>query len=299
MIHVLDLNYGVPRTTAAFAVETDEGPVLVETGPDSTHEVLIRHLENLGYAPEDVRRVFVTHIHLDHAGAAGRFAEKGAKIYVHPLGAKHLRDPSRLLASAHRIFGERTEELWGRPRAVASDRIRVVEDGEVVDLGKLKIQALETPGHADHHLTWRIEDAVFTGDAGGVRIGNGPVLAPTPPPEIRVETWRRSIEKLRSLRAEEIYLSHFGRFTNVEEHLAGLEDCLLEWSRWVRLRVRENKPRGAVISEFVNYAAGGLMRAGLGPDGLREYAFADPAWMNAKGLIRYWQKRLENAPPTK
>lgn len=290
MIHVLDLDYGVPRTTAAFVVETGEGPVLVETGPDSTYGVLVERLGILGYAPDDVRNVLVTHIHLDHAGAAWRFAEQGTKVHVHPRGVKHLRDPSRLLASARRIFGERTEELWGRPIPVAADRIKVVEDGEILRFGGVSIEALETLGHAEHHLTWKIEDAIFTGDAGGVRIGKGPVFAPTPPPEIRVETWQNSIARLRSLHAKEIYLSHFGRFTDIEKHLADLESRLLEWTAWMRKRLAEKKTQNVIIPEFGAHVTNELVRAGLGPDELREYEIADPAWMNAQGLIRYWEK---------
>ncbi len=290
MIHVLDLEYGAPRTTAAFLVETGRGPVLIETGPDSTYNVLVRHLKTLGYEPEDVRHVFVTHIHLDHAGAAWRFAKQGARIHVHPRGAKHLRDPSRLLASAGRIFGERTKDLWGHPMPITADRTQVVEDGEVLRLGGVRMEALETPGHADHHLTWRIESTIFTGDVGGVRIGKGPVFAPTPPPEIRVEVWRKSIARLRNLHAEEIYLSHFGRFTDVGEHLEYLEISLLEWTAWMKARMDENKSWDIIASEFEQYVAEGLIRAGLGPDELQEYAFADPAWMNAQGLIRYCQK---------
>lgn len=290
MIHVLDLDYGVPRTTAAFLVEAQEGPVLIETGPDSTYNTLVERMQALGYEPEDVRNVLVTHIHLDHAGAAWRFAEHGAKIHVHPRGVKHLRDPSRLMDSAERIFGERTEELWGRPRPIAVDRIRAVDDGEVLRLGGVKIEALETPGHADHHLTWKIENLIFTGDVGGVRIGKGPVFAPTPPPEIRVKIWQKSIARLKSLRAEEINLSHFGRFTDVEEHLADLEVCLLEWTAWMRSRLEENEPQDTVISAFSDYVTAGLVELGLNPDELQEYEIADPAWMNALGLIRYRQK---------
>ena len=293
LIHVLDLNYGVPRTTAAFLVETDEGPILIETGPDSTYGTLVGRLEELGYASEDVRHVLVTHIHLDHAGSAWRFAEQGATVYVHALGAKHLRDPSRLLASAGRIFGSRTEELWGKPGPVVAGRMRVVENGEVLRLGKVNVEALETPGHADHHLTWRIEDTIFAGDAGGVRIGNGPIFAPTPPPEIRVETWQASIARLRSLRAREIYVSHFGRFTDVEEHLARLENCLLGWASWIKTRMEKNEPHEDLVSEFSNYVTTELVQTGLSPNELREYEIADPAWMNARGLIRFWQKRAE------
>ena len=257
--------------------------------------MLVKHLAALGYAPEDIQHALVTHIHLDHAGAAGRFAEHGAKIYVHPRGVKHLRDPSRLLASARRIFGRRTEELWGRPTAVAADRIQEVEDGEALHLGGVEIEALETPGHADHHLTWKIGDSIFTGDAGGVRIGKGPVISPTPPPEIRVEAWQRSIARLRSLRAEEIYLSHFGRFTDVEEHLEGLESCLLDWSAWIGTRLNKEESQKAIVTKFGDYVTTGLIRAGLGPAELREYEIADPAWMNAQGLIRFWRKRRNDS----
>jgi glyoxylase-like metal-dependent hydrolase (beta-lactamase superfamily II) len=289
-IHVIDLNYGVPRTTAAFVVVTEEGPVLVETGPESTHGVLTGWLRALGYAPEEVRHVLLTHVHLDHAGAAWRFAERGATVYVHPRGLRHLRDPSRLLASARRIFGERTEELWRHSEPVSGARLRAVEDGEVLRLGGVSFEALETPGHADHHHAWRVEGTIFTGDVGGVRIGGGPVFPPTPPPEIRVEVWQKSIFRLRSLNAEEIYLSHFGRFTDVADHLEKLETRLLEWADWVYVRLRKRQAPGSIGSEFHHYVSTGLDRVGLGPHEKQEYEFADPAWMNVGGLIRYWQK---------
>ena len=294
MTRVLDLEYGVPRTTAAFLLTTTEGPALIETGPDSTYDVLAKRLAESGYAPEEVRHVFVTHIHLDHAGAAWRLAERGARIYVHPRGAQHLRDPSRLLASAWRIFGDSTENLWGESRSIPKDSLRLVEDGETINLGETKIEAVETPGHAYHHHTWKTEDSLFTGDVGGVRIGDGPVFSPTPPPEIHVESWRNSIAKLRSLRAEEIYLSHFGRFTDVRDHLDGLESCLLDWTAWTRLRIEEDKPYETITREFQQYVDTSLDRAKLGPAEHREYEFADPAWMNVQGLLRYWKQQTSN-----
>jgi glyoxylase-like metal-dependent hydrolase (beta-lactamase superfamily II) len=287
VIHVIDLEYGVPRTTAAFLVETNEGPALVETGPESTYPVLARELAKLGHAPEDVRHVFLTHIHLDHAGAAWRFAEQGARIHVHPRGARHLRDPSRLLASARRIFGVHTEKLWGAPQPVAAESIEVARDGATVYVGGVRFEALETPGHAYHHHAWRVEGSVFTGDVGGVRIGDGPVFSPTPPPEIEVGLWRESIARLRASRAEELYLSHFGRFTDVSEHLDELEACLIGWSEWMRSRVRE-APYETIAREFQSCVAARLEREGLGPAEQEEYEFADPAWMNVQGLFRYW-----------
>lgn len=295
--HIIDLNYGVPRTTAAFIVITEEGPVLVETGPESTYGALRRGLQALGYEPEEVRHVLVTHIHLDHAGAAWRFAEKGATVYAHPKGVRHLRNPSRLLSSARRIFGQRTRELWGRPQPISSERIQPVEDRGCLRLGGVVFEALETPGHAYHHHTWRIEGTIFTGDVGGVRIGHGPIFPPTPPPEIHVERWRQSISRLRNLRAGEIYLTHFGRFTDVADHLDELEACLLEWTDWVYIRLREGRTFDSIVSEFQNYAATSLDQARLGDREKREYELADPAWMNARGLVRYWENHPPNASP--
>jgi glyoxylase-like metal-dependent hydrolase (beta-lactamase superfamily II) len=296
LIHVLDLEYGVSRTTAAFVITTREGPILVETGPESTYPALAEGLKGLGYEPEEVRHVLLTHIHLDHAGAAWRFARQGATVYVHPTGARHLQDPSRLLASAGRIFGERTEDLWGTPMPVHRSNIRVVGDGEVLSLGDARIEALKTPGHADHHLTWKVAGAIFTGDVGGVRIGGGPVFSPTPPPEIRVGPWRESIGRLKSLHAEEIYLTHFGRFSDVEHHLDELEACLIDWSEWIGGRIYAKETDEAIVSEFAEHVLARLEQAGVGPDEQEEYEIADPAWMNALGLIRYWRKRFSEEP---
>lgn len=293
-VHTIDLNYGVPRTTAAFVIITEEGPVLVETGPESTYEALRRGLQILGYESEDVRHILVTHIHLDHAGAAWRFAEKGATVYAHPKALPHLQDPSRLLSSARRIFGERTEKLWGRPQPISGERVRPVQDSGCLRLGGVAFQALETPGHAYHHHTWRIEGAIFTGDAGGVRIGGGPVFPPTPPPEIHAETWRRSISRLKGLRAHEIYLTHFGRFTDVANHLDELEARLLEWADWVRVRLCTGKALNAIVPEFEDYVTTSLNQAGLGDQEKREYELADPAWMNLMGLVRYCRKHPPN-----
>lgn len=298
-VHMIDLNYGVPRTTAAFVVITGEGPVLVETGPESTYGMLRGGLQALGYEPKDVRHVLVTHIHLDHAGAAWRFAEKGATVYAHPKGLPHLRGPSRLLSSAKRIFGERTEKLWGIPQPISSGRVQAVEDGGLIHVGGVVFEALETPGHAYHHHTWRAEGAIFAGDVGGVRIGHGPVFPPTPPPEVHVERWRQSISRLRNLRAGEIYLTHFGRFADVAAHLDELEDRLLEWANWVYIRLHEGKTFDSIVSEFQQYVATKLNQASLGDREKQEYELADPAWMNLRGLGALLGKAPAECPTLK
>src|SRR5438552_15592124 len=151
MVHVLDTSQlGRPGIIAATAVETDEGLVLFDTGPASTFENVAGELRKVGYAAADVRHVFLSHIHFDHAGAAWRFAELGATIYVHPRGAPHLLDPRKLVESATRIFGEQMERLWGRIAPVPAERLRVLNDGDVVRVAEFEIRAIATPGHATH-----------------------------------------------------------------------------------------------------------------------------------------------------
>lgn len=210
MIRILDLYDRAPRVISAFLLETHRGPVLIETGPESRFAHLEQSLNDLGYAVRDIRHVLVTHIHLDHAGAAWRFAEQGATVYVHPKGAQHLIDPSKLWASATRIYGDRMEPLWGKMGLVPESQIVTLGDGDVVGFGDVEVKAIDTPGHASHHHAFQVGDALITGDVGGVRIGKGPVLPPCPPPDIHVETWLESIAKIRSINPKTLYLTHFG-----------------------------------------------------------------------------------------
>jgi glyoxylase-like metal-dependent hydrolase (beta-lactamase superfamily II) len=181
-VRVLDLQFGGAGTIASFLLASAVGPVLVETGPDSTYPALVRALREAGTRPEAVRHVLLTHIHLDHGGAAWRLAAPGAMVYVHPVGAPHLAEPSKLFASAKKIYGDQMDSLWGRLEPIPVQRLRVVEDGEVLRIGDLAIEALHTPGHASHHVAYRLGGVLFTGDVGGVRIGAGPVVPPCPPP---------------------------------------------------------------------------------------------------------------------
>src|SRR5512140_3098405 len=146
-VSLLDLHFHVEGTVGAFLVRTPEGPVLVETGPESLYGNLRTAVEAQGHALEDIRHVFVTHIHLDHAGAAWRLARHGAKVYVHPKGAAHLVDPGKLLASAQRIYQDDMDRLWGGLEPIPADQVVAVEDGQAIDLGGLKLHALHTPGH--------------------------------------------------------------------------------------------------------------------------------------------------------
>ncbi|GAB5602027.1 MBL fold metallo-hydrolase [Thermus sp. FJN-A] len=296
MVKVLDLRFqGVARVIASFLLETPEGPVLIETGPESTYPRLVEALRAEGVEPEEVRHVFVTHIHLDHAGAAWRLAEKGATVYVHPKGAPHLVDPSRLLASAGRIYGEMLKPLWGELKGIPPGRVRVLADGERVDLGGVGVQAVETLGHAAHHHAYLVEGVLFTGDIAGVRIAPGPVLPPTPPPDIHLESWYHALDRILALRPEALYLTHFGAYGDVEDHLQTLRQALEDWAGWTLSRLREGVSLEAMIPRFEAYWRENLQRAGVDEAGMRLYELADPPYMNLQGLVRYWQKHHPEA----
>lgn len=290
MIHIIDLHDRAPRVIAAFLLETPDGPVLLETGPESRFSVLLDGLNQHGYSASDIKHVFVTHIHLDHAGAAWRFAELGATIYVHPKGAPHLTDPSKLWASATRIYGDQMEELWGRMGVVPEDRVQVLQDGDIATIGGTEIQAIETPGHANHHHAFKIGRSLIGGDVTGVRIGRGPVLPPCPPPDIHVELWRESIARVRMLRPDRLYLTHFGEVDEVMPHLESLEYKLLEWAQWMKLRLKAAKTRQQIVEEFAQQVVDELRAAGMGEEEIKEYEYADPSWMTVDGLTRYWNK---------
>src|SRR5437588_316829 len=149
MVHVLDTHQlGTSGIIAATALESRDGLVLFDTGPESTFDNIATELSRIGFAPRDIRHVFLSHIHFDHAGAAWRFAELGATVYVHPKGAPHLIDPTKLVASAERIFGDDMQRLWGRFAPIAAERLRILEDGNVVNVAPFSIRAIATPGHA-------------------------------------------------------------------------------------------------------------------------------------------------------
>src|SRR5690606_40448063 len=170
-IHTLDLNFqNLSHAIAAYLIEGPEGYLLIETGPMSTLPALQARLAEHGLSAGDIGDVVVTHIHLDHAGAAGWWAQQGARVYVHPMGAPHLVDPARLWASAGRIYGEAMESLWGSVVPAPPEQVRVVRDGQQITAAGVTLTAIDTPGHAGHHHTYRLGDVGFTGDAAGVRV---------------------------------------------------------------------------------------------------------------------------------
>ena len=288
-IHTLDLEFFRGETIAAYLVESGGALALVETGPDSTWPHLVAALAKHGVKPGDVKDVLVTHIHLDHAGAAWRMARAGANVWVHPRGAPHMADPSKLLASAKRIYREQMDTLWGTLEPIPADRLKVTSDGLDIPVGRAWIRVIETPGHAIHHNAYLLDGNVFTGDVGGVAIGDGPNLPPTPPPDIDLPAWARSIERIKAARPDAFYPTHFGRHGDVAHRLEEMFDELQAWAAFIRARLGEGKEEPHIVPEFEAWLTERLLAKGVGPAGLEAYRTALPFAMNVTGLVRYWK----------
>ena len=295
MVNVIDLKFqGYSKSIAAFLVESGDGPVLIETGPYSTFGTLEKGIQNLGYELRDIRHVLLSHIHFDHAGAAWALARQGAKIYLHPFGAMHMEDPTKLYESARRIYKDRMDSLWGKMEPIKKDHLFQMPDKETLKVGGLKFVAHHTPGHAVHHVAWQVEDILFTGDVAGVRIENGPIMPPCPPPDINIEDWKRSIALIRSLKLRHIYLTHYAAFTDISNHLDQLEKCLNDWASYIESEWRKGKTQEEITPEFQQYVATQLGDAELSSGDIAKYEAANPSWMSVAGLIRYWKKKEES-----
>lgn len=292
MIHVLDTRQlGRPGIIAVTAVEADNSLVIFDTGAESTFEHIADELRRIGGDARDVRHVFVSHIHFDHAGAAWRFAEFGATIYVHPRGAKHLIDPNKLVDSATRIFGDKMQLLWGTVAPVPEAQVRVLHDGDVVRIGALEVRAIETPGHATHHHVYAWDDVLFGGDVAGVRLGSGPVIPPFVPPELQVEAWLESIDTMRALHARSLYLPHFGKVSvDLATHFDALEARVRGWSDWFRDRLRAGEDETQLIPQFSAFELDDLLRDGAREEQWPDYEAADPSFMAVTAAARYWRK---------
>jgi glyoxylase-like metal-dependent hydrolase (beta-lactamase superfamily II) len=301
-VHILDTRQlGRPGIIAATVLETVDGLVLFDTGPESTFVNVAEQLHQVGFAAKDVRHVFLSHIHFDHAGAAWRFAELGATIYVHPRGAPHLVDPSRLIDSATRIYGAEMENLWGRFAPIPEQSVRIMNDMDIVQVGSFEVRALATPGHASHHNIYQWDDNVFGGDVAGVRLGGGPPVPPFVPPELHIEAWQESIAKIRALKAKKLYLPHFGLVEGpVSAHLDALSERIDRWAVWFRDRIRGGQDEQQLTSAFAEDLAKELRAEGATEGEIRDYECADPSFMAVSAAVRYWQKHHpEEVTPTK
>ena len=292
MIHIIDLHFKhLAQTIASFLIETSDGPVLVETGPHSTFANLKKGVEKAGFTIDDVRHVFLTHIHLDHAGAAWDLAGRGATIYLHPFGQRHMADPSKLMESARRIYQDQMDSLWGDMRAIDEARLHPTEHGETITVGNRTFRALHTPGHAVHHIAWQMGGTIFTGDVAGVKIASGPVVPPCPPPDINLEDWKQSLALLRGENPAKLYLTHFGIVENYDPHFDYLEREMDAWANWMKPHFDAGETPDEITPAFVDFVEERLTGGGMAKADLPLYEAANPSWMSVAGLLRYWKKK--------
>ncbi|MCK6540249.1 MAG: MBL fold metallo-hydrolase [Anaerolineales bacterium] len=288
----LDLNFqGRPHAIAAYLIRHADGAILVESGPGSTLSALEAGLAKEGLSPRGVTHVLLTHIHLDHAGAAGWLARQGAEVYVHPVGAPHMLDPEKLLASAARIYGDRMESLWGEFLPVPQSQLKVPKDAEAIKIGNLEILPINTPGHAEHHYSYLFEDVLFSGDVGGVRIPGYPYLrVPMPPPELHIERWRESLARLRKEKFTRIAPTHFGIFDDPAWHLSEVEKGLVSATGWLEEIMPSEPSLEEMRQRFTDWMAEEGRKIGLDEEVMAAYELANPPGMSADGLLRYWKK---------
>ena len=294
-IHVLDLNFqDTPNVIAAYLVVGPAGPALVETGPASTLDGLKARLAEHGYTASDIRHVLVTHIHLDHAGAAGWWARQGARVYVHHVGARHLIDPSRLLSSAERIYGDAMDPLWGETLPAPEQQVQPLRDGDTLDVCGLSFVALDTPGHAKHHLVFRLGDVAFTGDVGAVRLPHNPFISlPAPPPEFDPEAWQATLTRLMGLGLATIYPTHYGPVSDVDQHFQTLAELIDQAADFVRVRMQAGLARDALAEEYLAWVRARADAHRVSERESQALEMANPALMSVDGIMRYWRKRAE------
>ncbi len=276
-MRIIDLMHlGRPRVIGAWL----DGEVIVDCGPSSTLDTL---LEGLG----DTRpsALLLTHIHFDHAGAAGSLVRRwpDLPVYVHERGARHMAEPERLYNSARRLYGDNMERLWGEMLPVPEENLRVLTGGETV-LDRYEVAY--TPGHASHHVCFRRDSVAFVGDVGGVRITPDAIaIPPTPPPDIDVELWHESIDVVRRWAPERLAMAHFGESSDVAAQLDEVDGRLDAWSQLAREGGRER---------FIAVVREEIARHGSAEQAA-QYQQAAPAEQLYAGYERYWAKRASAA----
>ncbi|HSJ01521.1 MAG: MBL fold metallo-hydrolase [Verrucomicrobium sp.] len=291
-VHTIDLHFqGMPHLIAAYLLESDGELALIETGPGATLPKLIQGIQALGFDPVEVRKVLVTHIHLDHAGAAGWWAQQGATVYVHARGASHLIDPSKLISSAERIYGDRMESLWGEMLAAPAERVVVLNDGDSVKLGRTSITALDTPGHARHHHAFACGDVCFTGDVAGMRLPGCDYLSVTAaPPQFDPVAYDESLERLHSHGFARLFLTHFGEVTDVAQHLANYSLRVHQVHDLVQGLLDQGLRGWDLREAFLEAEHQSAMQAGATESEWSRYEAANPTSMGADGIALYCEK---------
>jgi glyoxylase-like metal-dependent hydrolase (beta-lactamase superfamily II) len=296
-VHTIDLDYlGAPGAIASYVITGKHEPIMIETGPANTTDALERGLTEIGLAPKDIPYVFVTHIHFDHAGASGWMAGHGAHVYVHEFGRPHLIDPTRLMSSARRIYGDEMEMRWGTLEPIPAGQVTGLVEGAAIDVGETKLSVMETPGHARHHHAFVLETRgnriAFTGDAAGTYVEEAPtfISLPTPPPEFELGAWLATIDRLEERGFDRIYPTHFGAVDDVTAHLDRVRTALREHAAFVHDLMDEGADADTIAERYRAWFLAQADDGGLPAEKVGFYVKDTMAAMNVTGMMRYWTK---------
>jgi len=295
----VDLNFcDTPKSIATGVYTSNAGVVLVDPGPGSCVATLRAELKKNGITIRDVEAIFLTHIHLDHAGASGTLVEENPKIkvFVHERGAPHLVDPSKLLNSANQLWGvDGVAKLWGPVLPISAQNLTALRGGEHINVAGQQFDVRYTPGHASHHVSYfdARTGVAWVGDTAGLRFGPTLfALAPTPPPDIDLEAWRNSLNLIRAWHPETVFITHFGPHTDAMEHLDQFEQGLLTVADMARSVFESDASEDEKYAQFKADVERFVHRS-VPVDETRPYEYVAPLEFNWRGLARYWRRRLQ------
>jgi glyoxylase-like metal-dependent hydrolase (beta-lactamase superfamily II) len=292
----LDLNWmGRPRSIGAVLLESGGHYAILDPGPASTLETLRAQLRSRGLSVSDLEAVLLTHIHLDHAGATGCLLRENPnlRVFVHRKGAAHLTDPSKLLASAGRLWGDDLPRLFGETLAVPEQNIQVLDGGETLSVGIGKVDVIYTPGHASHHVTYFDErnGVAFAGDTAGIRIANGPYIMPaTPPPDIDLAVWEESFAAILERQPSKLFVTHFGYAENPEKHITDFQERLHLWAEITEKAMQSTSDVEVALQSFLEQTQA-EMREYLSDADAEQHAFTAGLPLSFLGLARHIRKR--------
>ncbi len=287
---------GEPDIVGSYLIAGGNELAIIDPGPGSMVEHLETAIREVGFDPEEVTHILATHVHLDHAGACGSLVQRlpRAQVYAHSKGAPHLLDTSKVVASATRIFGERMKELWGDIEPTPQERLHILKGGDVLKVAGRRLEVHYTPGHAVHHVIYFDVHSgeLFAGDVAGVRLqGIDYIRPPTPPPDLDLEAWSTSMDLVKSLRPDVLYIGHFGAQRNIEQHFERLREKLYTWGDFVLAAMRDGKGEAEILKVLIEQTQPELVKVAGDEHAIVRYEIATNYPMTVQGYMRYWRKK--------
>jgi glyoxylase-like metal-dependent hydrolase (beta-lactamase superfamily II) len=300
---VLDTNWmGRPRSIGAVLLESGGHRAIIDPGPASSVSALRQHLDSRGIGVSDLNAILLTHIHLDHGGATGALIKENPnlEVYVHKAGMLHMADPSKLLASAERLWPGELQHLFGETLSVPFGNLRMLKGGETLAMGSRNLEVVYTPGHASHHVSYfdSSDGTAFVGDTTGFHIEGEPFAVPlAPPPDIDLEIWNVSLDAIAARHPARLFLTHFGYSNDPAGHIAEYRQNLQRWSALAAEVLRSTPDPQAALEAFLT-AASAEIEQRLPATEAEHYIFNCGLNLSWLGFARYHRKRAEAAAPS-